>query len=109
MESPSPNSTPPPHDCCSKPVPPPEVVASAPSAHACCHAATDTAPAPAMAHDHAGAGAGLYVCPMCPGVSSPVPAACPKCGMALERALPLHGDEPDPELTDMRRRLGWSI
>ncbi len=25
-----------------------------------------------------------YVCPMCPGVGSDVPAACPSCGMALE-------------------------
>jgi Cu+-exporting ATPase len=30
------------------------------------------------------AAAGKYVCPMCPEVESPVPAACPKCGMALE-------------------------
>ncbi len=25
-----------------------------------------------------------YICPMCPGVESDKPAACPKCGMALE-------------------------
>jgi len=25
-----------------------------------------------------------YICPMCPGVESPKPAACPRCGMALE-------------------------
>ncbi len=25
-----------------------------------------------------------YICPMCPGVESETPAACPKCGMALE-------------------------
>ena len=25
-----------------------------------------------------------YICPMCPGVESSTPAACPKCGMALE-------------------------
>jgi len=25
-----------------------------------------------------------YICPMCPGVESEGPAACPKCGMALE-------------------------
>ncbi len=25
-----------------------------------------------------------YICPMCPGVESSKPAACPKCGMALE-------------------------
>jgi Cu+-exporting ATPase len=45
-------------------------------------------------HDRAGSdappesGAGPYICPMCPGVSSPQPAACPKCGMALEPATP---------------------
>jgi len=30
-----------------------------------------------------------YICPMCPGVESDVPDACPKCGMALESAAPL--------------------
>jgi len=29
-----------------------------------------------------------YFCPMCPGVESDGPAACPKCGMALEPAVP---------------------
>jgi len=29
--------------------------------------------------------AAKYVCPMCPGVQSSKPGACPKCGMALER------------------------
>ena len=33
--------------------------------------------------------AAAYVCPMCPGVESAGPAACPKCGMALEPALPV--------------------
>jgi len=28
-----------------------------------------------------------YICPMCPEVVSPKPAACPKCGMALEPEL----------------------
>ena len=32
--------------------------------------------------------AGAYVCPMCPGVKSDRPAACPRCGMALERETP---------------------
>lgn len=36
---------------------------------------TRTVPAPAA----------KYFCPMCPGVESPVPGDCPKCGMALER------------------------
>jgi len=29
-----------------------------------------------------------YICPMCPGVESDKPAACPKCGMALEPETP---------------------
>ncbi len=29
-----------------------------------------------------------YVCPMCPGVESRGPSACPKCGMALEPEVP---------------------
>ncbi|MCZ6581431.1 MAG: heavy metal-binding domain-containing protein, partial [Nitrospirae bacterium] len=32
-------------------------------------------------------GIAKYICPMCPGVESEKPAACPMCGMALERAL----------------------
>jgi len=36
--------------------------------------------APAAASDSA-----KYVCPMCSGVQSSKPGACPKCGMALER------------------------
>ena len=30
-----------------------------------------------------------YVCPMCPEVRSAVPAACPRCGMALEPEMPV--------------------
>jgi Cu+-exporting ATPase len=51
----------------------------------------------------------LYICPMCPGVESPTPVACPKCGMALERAVPVVAEGDDPELLDMRQRLRWSI
>ncbi len=36
----------------------------------------------------AGAGPNTYICPMCPGVESEGPAACPMCGMALEPAMP---------------------
>jgi Cu+-exporting ATPase len=39
--------------------------------------------------DHVKAGTSKYTCPMCPGVVSDVPAACPKCGMALEPAVPV--------------------
>jgi heavy metal translocating P-type ATPase len=49
---------------------------------------------------------GKYVCPMCPGVESEGPAACPKCGMALE-PLAAMADERNPELTDMTRRF-WA-
>lgn len=31
---------------------------------------------------------GSFICPMCPGVHSDNPGACPKCGMALERETP---------------------
>ncbi|MBI2737103.1 MAG: heavy metal translocating P-type ATPase [Rhodospirillales bacterium] len=33
--------------------------------------------------------AGKYICPMCAGVESDEPVACPKCGMALEPAAPM--------------------
>ncbi len=39
--------------------------------------------------------AAVYVCPMCPGVESDRPAACPKCGMALE---------PNPAAAGRQRR-----
>jgi len=51
----------------------------------------------------------LYVCPMCPGVESAVPGACPKCGMALERAVPVAAAGDDPELRDMQRRFRWAV
>lgn len=38
----------------------------------------------ALAEGDSQAAAGEYTCPMCPGVISDKPAACPKCGMALE-------------------------
>ncbi len=67
------------------------------SAHKhCCH----DRPAAPPAHDHHAnhhhhghvrrepAGGKAYYCPMCAGVESDLPGACPKCGMALERAQP---------------------
>ena len=51
-----------------------------PIAQACCgHEGPRQAPA---------ASGSAYFCPMCPGVESEVPAACPLCGMALEPAAP---------------------
>src|SRR5262245_3710856 len=48
-----------------------------------------------------------HVCPMHPEVTQRGPGTCPICGMALEpRVAPLAAAEaPDPELTDMTRRL----
>jgi P-type Cu+ transporter len=37
----------------------------------------------------AGSGAPAYVCPMCPEVRESKPGACPSCGMALEREVPV--------------------
>ncbi|TAN38801.1 MAG: copper-translocating P-type ATPase [Verrucomicrobia bacterium] len=52
-----------------------------------------------------------YFCPMCPGVESDEPGACPHCGMALESALPT--DEVPPaeaaELRDMSRRFWFAL
>ena len=48
----------------------------------------------------------FYICPMCPEVRSPIPAACPSCGMALEpETISLTDDAPNPELLSMSRRL----
>ena len=52
-------------------------------AGSCC-GAVRTAPREARSHS----AAGKYICPMCPGVESAGPSACPKCGMALEPASP---------------------
>ena len=58
--------------------------------------------------------AGKYICPMCPGVVSEEPAACPVCGMALEvvlapGAMPSAEPGDDPEYRDMRRRFRVSL
>ncbi|PQO25376.1 copper-transporting ATPase [Blastopirellula marina] len=55
-----------------------------PARHDCCHgheghSATKKPRAKSSAK---------YICPMCDGVESDVPADCPKCGMALERNQP---------------------
>jgi Cu+-exporting ATPase len=47
--------------------------------HGCCHGEHDHSSTPV-----APSGSAKYYCPMCPGVESDKPGACPKCGMALE-------------------------
>ena len=60
---------------------------------------------------HGGGGAAVakpasgYFCPMCPGVHSETPAACPVCGMALEPVAFTAEAPPNPELIDFRRRF----
>ncbi len=48
-----------------------------------------------------------YICPMCPGVESEGPAACPKCGMALEPETISAGSDVAErhEINAMTRRL----
>jgi len=48
----------------------------------CCHHEVEE---PRLEGSHR---SGNYVCPMCKGVESDTPGDCPKCGMALEPALP---------------------
>ena len=64
-------------------------------------AAASTA-APAAAESKAATG---YTCPMHPEIVSDKPGACPLCGMALEPRMPVAGDDANPELVDMTRRL----
>ena len=63
--------------------------------HSCCGGKADHAgrshsdPHDHSHHNHHGeavtlSAAAKYFCPMCPGVESDKPGACPKCGMALE-------------------------
>jgi Cu+-exporting ATPase len=49
-----------------------------------------------------------WVCPMHPEVVKDAPGACPMCGMALEPRTAVPGEQPDPELENMKRRLLWS-
>ncbi|MFO1484575.1 MAG: copper-translocating P-type ATPase [Verrucomicrobiaceae bacterium] len=56
-----------------------------------------------------------YVCPMCEGVRSDKPGACPQCGMALEKNRLAKSKEPeccgdsgDEEVRDLWWRVRWS-
>jgi Cu+-exporting ATPase len=46
-----------------------------------------------------------YYCPMCEGVESDQPGACPRCGMALVPSATGDGEPDDSELHEMSRRL----
>jgi Cu+-exporting ATPase len=49
-----------------------------------------------------------YTCPMHPEIIRSEPGACPICGMALE-PREITGEEVNPELIDMKRRLWISV
>ncbi len=51
----------------------------------------------------------VYTCPMHPEIAQAQPGVCPKCGMALEPALPSLDDEENPELLDFTRRFWWTL
>ena len=59
---------------------------------------------PAVAQPPAPAGT-VYTCPMHPEVRQSGPGSCPKCGMALEPAMPSLDDD-DGEVRALGRRLG---
>ncbi len=65
-------------------------------------------PADARAESPAPAGT-IYFCPMDPEIRQVGPGVCPKCGMALQpdysTVTDASADLPNPELTDMTRRL----
>ncbi len=65
-------------------------------------------PADAPAEPPAPAGT-IYFCPMHPEIRQVGPGVCPKCGMALQpdysTVTDASADLPNPELTDMTRRL----
>lgn len=57
--------------------------------HSCCGGKTEHSAHSHAHHHHHGeavtpSAVAKYFCPMCPGVESDKPGACPKCGMALE-------------------------
>jgi Cu+-exporting ATPase len=52
---------------------------------------------------------GVYTCPMHPEVRQDHPGDCPKCGMALEPAMPGAEDAGAAELADFSRRFWWTL
>ena len=66
-------------------------------AHAAHHAPTEEVPGT------------IYTCPMHPEVRQAGTGTCPKCGMALEPAMPSAEEEENPELRDFRRRFWWTL
>ncbi|GCB06497.1 heavy metal translocating P-type ATPase [Ralstonia sp. SET104] len=51
----------------------------------------------------------VYTCPMHPEIRQDHPGSCPKCGMALEPAMPSLDADEHPELAAFRRRFWWTL
>ena len=66
----------------------PAVIRSAPTPLVVLGGIAPAKPVAAVAPAPAAPPSPVYVCPMCPQVRSPKPAACPSCGMALEPETP---------------------
>jgi Cu+-exporting ATPase len=76
--------------------------------HACCHSGHDAAaPVPSGDYDlvPAAYSGTVYTCPMHPEVRDIRNSGCPICGMALEPAGIVAGEEDTSELDDMTRRF----
>ena len=76
--------------------------------HAGCHSGHDaTAPVPSGDYDLVPAdySGTIYTCPMHPQVRDVRNSGCPICGMALEPAGIVAGEEDTSELDDMTRRF----
>ena len=76
--------------------------------HACCHSGHDAAaPVPSGDYDLVPADytGTVYTCPMHPEVRDVRNSGCPICGMALEPAGIVAGEEDTSELDDMTRRF----
>ena len=75
--------------------------------HSCCHGGHDAAPAPSGDYDLVPAdySGTVYTCPMHPEVRDIRNSGCPICGMALEPAGIVAGEEDTSELDDMTRRF----
>jgi len=69
----------------------------------------DVAPSSAAVTDEPSTAGTVYTCPMHPEVRQDHPGACPKCGMALEPAVPALDEDESPELVDFRRRFWWTL
>ncbi len=66
----------------------PAAVVSAPTSLVMLGGIAPAKPVAAVAPPPAAPPSTTYICPMCPQVRSPKPAACPSCGMALEPETP---------------------